>query len=61
MSVPERIRLAEDIWDTIGRDDVAVSLTAEDKRVLDVRLESHGRNKEAGSSWQDVRRRVSGR
>jgi putative addiction module component (TIGR02574 family) len=59
LSIPERIQLVEDIWDTITVDSEAVELTEEEKKIIDERLEAYHRNPDFGSPWEDVFRRIS--
>ncbi len=61
LSIPERIQLVEDIWDTIATHAQAVELTEDEKRVIDERLEAYHRNPELGSPWEDVHRRLLSR
>ena len=61
LSIPERIQLVEDIWDTIATEAEAVELTEEEKRIIDERLEAYHRNPDAGSPWEDVYKRIAGR
>lgn len=58
LSIPERIQLAEDIWDTITAEPNAVELTAEEKKIIDERLEAYHKNPDLGSPWEDVYKRV---
>ena len=58
LSVPERIQLAEDIWDSLLEVPDAVSLTEDQKMELDRRLESYHLNPQQGSPWQEVKKRV---
>jgi putative addiction module component (TIGR02574 family) len=58
LSVPERIQLAEDIWDSIAGVPEAVSLTEAQKEELDRRLEDYRKNPQAGSPWDEVKRRI---
>ncbi len=44
LSVPERIQLVEDIWDTISNEPEAVQLSDEEKIIIDERLEAYHRN-----------------
>ena len=41
LSIPERIQLVEDIWDTITAKASSIELTDEEKRIIDARL-MHG-------------------
>ncbi len=61
LSVPERIQLVEDIWDTIAEVPEKVELTDEQKAELDRRLEAYHRNPDEGSPWEMVRERIRGR
>ncbi len=58
LSVPERIQLAEDIWDSLLEVPDAISLTEDQKRDLDRRLESYHLNPQQGSPWQEVKDRI---
>jgi putative addiction module component (TIGR02574 family) len=61
LSIPERIQLVEDIWDTIAAKADSVELTEEEKRIVDDRLEAYHRNPDAGSPWKDVFKRITNR
>ncbi len=58
LSIPERIQLVEDIWDTITAEGTAVELTEEEKKIIDTRLEKYHQNPEFGSPWEDVYKRI---
>jgi len=58
LSISERIQLVEDIWDTIAAQADSVELTAEEKRIIDERLEAYHRNPSLGSPWEDVFKRI---
>ena len=59
LSIPERIQLVEDIWDTIATEPEAIELTEEEKRIIDERLEAYHRNPDLGSPWEDVYKRIA--
>ena len=59
LSIPERIQLVEDIWDTIATEPEAIELTEEEKRMIDERLEAYRRNPDLGSPWEDVYKRIT--
>ena len=61
LSVPERIILVEDIWDSVSEVPDAVILTEEQKAELECRLEAYHKNPEEGSPWSDVRARIRSR
>jgi len=61
LSIPERIQLVEDIWDTIAAEAQSIELTEDEKRIIDERLEAYHRNPNLGSPWEDVYKRVLSR
>ena len=61
LSVPERIQLVEDIWDTIAEVPEEVGLTADQKAELDRRLDLYHQNPDEGSPWGMVRERIRSR
>ena len=58
LSVPERLRLVEEIWDSIVEFPEAVPLTDEQRRLLDERLEDLARDPDAGSPWPELKARI---
>ncbi len=58
LSIPERIQLAEDIWDTVVAEADSVELTEEEKRIIDERLEAYHQNPDLGSPWENVYKRI---
>lgn len=58
LSVAERIRLVEDIWDSIREVPESVELTEEEKEELDKRLAAYHQNPDAGSPWKMVKERI---
>lgn len=58
LSIPERIQLVEDIWDTIASKTEAIKLTENEKRIIDERLASYHKNPNLGSPWEDVYKRI---
>ena len=61
LSIPERIQLVEDIWDTIAVGAQSIELTEDEKRIIDERLEAYHRNPDLGSPWEDVYKRILSR
>ncbi len=55
LSIPERIRLVEEIWDTIAEENEAFELTDAQKRELDRRLESSQNNPGQGRTWEEIK------
>ncbi len=58
LSIPERLELVEDIWDSIAQDAEAFPLSDEQKAELDCRLEAHRRDPESAIPWTEVRREL---
>ena len=58
LSIPERIQLVEDIWDTISSETNIVKLTEEEKKIIDERLAAYHRNPELGSPFEEVLKRI---
>ncbi len=58
LSIPERIQLVEDIWDTIAAEAQSIELTEDEKRMIDERLEAYRKNPDLGSPWEDVYKRI---
>ena len=61
LSIPERIQLVEDIWDTIAVEADSIELNEEEKKIIDDRLDAYHRNPLAGSPWEDVVKRITAR
>lgn len=55
LSIPERIRLVEEIWDTIAEENESFELTDAQKRELDRRLERAKANPGKGRTWDDIK------
>jgi putative addiction module component (TIGR02574 family) len=58
LSIPERIQLVEDIWDTIAAKADSLDLTEEEKKIIDARLKKYHQNPDLGSPWEDVYKRI---
>ncbi|MEI6386530.1 MAG: addiction module protein [Spirochaetota bacterium] len=58
LSVPERILLVEDIWDSIVEIPQEITLTEAQKLELESRLAAYHENPAAGSAWATVRDRI---
>ncbi len=59
LSIPERIQLVEDIWDTIVPNAEALELDEEEKKLIDQRLEAYHANPNIGSPWEEVYKRIA--
>jgi putative addiction module component (TIGR02574 family) len=58
LSVPERIQLVEDIWDSIAEIPEALSLTEAQQVELDRRLDAFRRNPEGGLPWEYLKEAI---
>lgn len=54
LPVDERIRLVEDLWDSIAADQSLLPLTPEQRAELDHRLDAYEADREPGSPAEDV-------
>ncbi|MEE4359667.1 MAG: addiction module protein [Desulfococcaceae bacterium] len=59
LPIEERIQLVQDIWDSIAADVQETELTEAEKQITDERPEACHRNPEAGSSWEEVHKRIT--
>jgi len=55
LSIPDRILLVEEIWDTIAEENEAFELTEAQKRELDRRLEAARANPGQGRTWNEIK------
>ena len=56
LKIEERIKLVEDIWDSIAEVPEAIQLSNEQKSELDIRLENHYKYPELGINWKEIRK-----
>lgn len=54
LSIHERIRLVEDLWDSIASDQNSISLSSAQKAELDKRLEAYEVTKDPGHPADEV-------
>jgi len=55
LSIPDRIMLVEEIWDSIAEENQAFELTDGQKRELDRRLELAKANPRQGRTWDEIK------
>ena len=55
LSIPERIQLVEDIWDSIAAEGTEVPLTPAQREELQRRVERYRSNPESGISWDALK------
>jgi putative addiction module component (TIGR02574 family) len=58
LPVPDRIKLVEDIWDSIADEPDEFALTAAQKRELDRRLELMRKDPGRAIPWEEAKRRI---
>lgn len=58
LSVPERIQIVEDIWDSIAATPEQLPLTDAQRTELDRRLEAHDADPSSALPWDEVRSRL---
>ncbi len=63
LTIPERLQLVEDIWDSIAADAdaEALPLTEAERLLLDERLAERDAEPDAGLPWSEVRARIMGK
>jgi putative addiction module component (TIGR02574 family) len=55
LSVEDRLKLVEEIWDSIATDSTALPLTPDQRQELERRLAAHKANPEEAVPWSEVR------
>ena len=55
LSIPERINLVQEIWDSIAEDNECFELTEAQKQELDRRLDSFRANPSQGRTWEQIK------
>lgn len=60
MPVDERIRLVEDIWDSIAELPETVDIPQWHRQELERRLDAYHDNPDEGSPWAEVKKRILG-
>jgi len=58
LPLQDRIRLVEDIWDSIAAAPETLAVPEWHKKVLAERLSAHRDKPEPGAPWSEVRRRI---
>lgn len=61
LTIPERLQLVEDIWDSIADTPEELPLTESQRAALDRRLDAYHRNPDEGAPWAEVRKRIQER
>jgi putative addiction module component (TIGR02574 family) len=58
LSVAERVRLVQDIWDTLQPTADELPLTEKQRAIVDRRLEEHRLDPSSAIPWEEVRARI---
>ena len=61
LSFEERLRLLEEVWDSLSRTPEAIPLTGAQREELDRRLDEFDREGSVGIPWDEVLGRIRGR
>jgi len=61
MPIKERIQLVAEIWESIAACPDEIELTDATRELLRKRLAAHRAKPDAGSPWEEVRRRIESR
>lgn len=61
LSAAERLELIEELWNSLTEDEVAISLTEEQRTDLEQRLAEADSDPAGGSPWEEVRERIRSR
>ncbi len=60
LTIPQRVQLVEQIWDTIAEEEQNFELTAAQKQELDDRIAAHRAAPDRGTPWEDVKKELLG-
>jgi putative addiction module component (TIGR02574 family) len=60
LSVAERLLLVQEIWDSIVADQESLPITEAQREELDERLAAYQAAPQEGSSWEEVKQRITG-
>jgi putative addiction module component (TIGR02574 family) len=58
LSVTARLRLIEEMWDSLRETPEAIPVTGAQRKELERRRRAHARNPSAAKSWAEVRTRL---
>ena len=58
LSVAERLRLVDEIWETIVANPEALPVSEAQRQELDRRLKAHAENPDAAVPWSEARSRL---
>ncbi len=55
LSQSERILLAEELWDSVAKNQDDLKVTDAQKKILDERMAAYNASPNEGTSWEEVR------
>ncbi len=58
LDIEDRLKLVEEIWDSIAADSDALHLTEAQRTELDRRFNEYEKNPDLGSPWPEVKARI---
>ncbi|MBT8438587.1 MAG: addiction module protein [Gammaproteobacteria bacterium] len=58
LSVSDRIRMAEELWDSVLEDQASIEVTDAQKKALEQRLKIYKSSPSEGSTWEEVNDRL---
>jgi putative addiction module component (TIGR02574 family) len=61
LPVAERLKLIEDLWDSIDAETAALPLPDWQRDEIDGRLDALDAGSSVGAPWEEVRRRITGK
>ena len=61
LTVPERIQLVEDLWDSIAVSEVDIPVTTAQRDELDRRIEAHRVAPQSATPWDEARASIEER
>ena len=61
LSVEDRIRLVQAIWDTIAAEQAYPDLTEQQKRELDSRIDDYEMNPDNVLTWEEIKASIKGK
>jgi putative addiction module component (TIGR02574 family) len=61
LPVAERLKLIEELWDSLEAESANLPLSDWQRDLVDQRLEALDSGASVGSTWDDVRRRITGK
>lgn len=61
LSTPERILLAEELWDSVRTKSDEIEVTPEQIELLESRLSALASDGDFGDTWENVKKRVTAR